>query len=112
MRPSAAAIPVVHAATSELDRQGAPGQAPLGVAGPHEHLGVRRVVDESDVGEPVQEAGRHRLRHVSLRQRLRQLRPAARSAGEQAQQDRPCDLLRVRLGVDRGRTGGRRFGGG
>ena len=102
---------VVDALAAQLDTERPAGEPPVGVAGPDEDPGVLRVVDKTDLGEPVEHAVGDLLGDVASRHRLGELRPAARRTGEQPQRDGPGDGLGVRLGVDGRRTRGRRLGG-
>src|SRR3954467_7164200 len=63
----------------------------------HKRFGVRRIVDQVDVTEPLEDALGDVVRDSPLAQSLGQLAPAARCRSQQVEADRARDGLRIRL---------------
>jgi hypothetical protein len=68
---------VVEAALAQFGRHGSAGQAALAMLRAGECLGQSRVVDQPDVGEPVENPSSRVVGDIALAQRLFQLGPAA-----------------------------------
>src|SRR5699024_3923114 len=96
----------VHSFAWRLLSERATGEPALVVPGAHQHLGIGGVVDQPDLGEPVQHLGDDLVRDVPARHLLRELRPGPGRPGEHPQGDRPGDTLLVRFGILGRRTRG------
>ena len=90
---------VGNAAPAQLHRHRAPGQPALAVLGECVPVGEGRIVDQPQLGEPVEDTVGGVVRDAALAQRGRQLGPAVGAPVEQPQADDPGDLL------DRGLAG-------
>src|SRR3954466_201333 len=74
--------------------------------GLHERLGVRPIVDQVDVTEPLENALGDVVRDSPLAQSLGQLAPASGCCGQQVEADRACDGLRIRVDLVVANAGG------
>jgi len=82
------------------------GQPAPGVARFDPHAGVLRVVQQSDLLEPVEQALGHPLRHAPAGQVLTELCPGLGRGSELAQRDRPGDRHGVGVRGEVGRRSG------
>ena len=80
-------------------------ERPIAVLGRDERLGVRTVVDQADLGQPVQHAGCHIVRDTPLPQRRLPMPPAAGRRRSAVADRSPGDCLRITRCVLRMPTG-------
>ena len=101
---------VGDALAAQLLRERAAGQPLAGLARLDPGAGERRVVDEADLLEPVEQPLPHLLGHALAGQLGGELGAAAGLAGELVEQDLAGHRLVVGLGTERGPVLGRRLG--
>lgn len=86
---------VIHTPPAQLLSQRALPQTPPPMPRLNPRVGKRSIIDQPDVGKPIQHLLGHLIRNLPLRQEIRQLSPSPRLPRQLVQQDPPSQHPRI-----------------